>query len=596
MPRRLKNPPARAEPPAEDRCVAVKGNDADRALVSHLLGRAARAREDIAEFFGLVMREETSRQRIEVVPHQRLLFEFVDAHDRSVVRMPVGFSKTYSMAAVGLWQLGRDPTARLAILSASQEQAQKPLMMVRDYIEGTAGDGELRLVFPRLRKTQREGDPWTSTKLVVDRPAGIRDPSLRAVGMGGALPGARLSWILVDDVLDDKNTATVEQLEATKRWFNAVVLSRRDVRGSKIAVVNTPWDRRDLTYALEQAGWPTLTMEVEGEILITNTDWDSDLVRPSYCSREPNAHRLTAHDSAAYGAPLAVFDPRAREWRRAREGEPGAQHFDVDEQVPLWPERVDRAKIEDLRRETLAREFAHNYKMRCVDAASARCKPDWFERCKELARRMGIHQLAQGYGGTNLVVTGVDLAFGLGKQHNFTAFFTFEIVPRVDVMQEDGNVVALKNMRRILDVDVGRWPGPEIINRLLDKQRRFNSIVAVETNAAQVLIKQWALERSQDVIVKAHHTGSNKHHRAHGIESLFIEIENGAWLVPNDPHGRCPEQVQKWVDACVGYEPPPKHTEDVLVASWIAREQARKVLTGHDLEEMGDIGADVAAR
>jgi hypothetical protein len=596
VPRRLKNPTARVERSAEDRSVAVKVNTRESAIVPYLLGRARRAREDVAEFFSLVLREETTRERVAVVPHQRLLFEFVTSHDHCVVRMPVGFGKTYSLTAMGLWQLGREQTARGAILSATQGQASKPLMMVRDYIEGVAGDGELRMVFTRLRPTQREGDPWTNTKITVDRPAGIRDPSLVAVGLGGSLPGARLSWILVDDVLDEENTRTAEQRANVKRWFNSIVLGRRDIRGSRIAVVNTPWHPQDLTYALEDAGWPTLTMEIEGGIEIANTDWDSELIRPAFCTKDARAHRLTAHDSAAYGAPLTVIDSRSKERRLAKPGEPGAEHFDLDETIPLWPERYGPTEIARLRREFQPFEFNHLFKMRCVDEASAHCKPHWFERCKELARKMGIHSLAQGYGGQNLVVTGVDLAFGLGKQHHFSAFFTYELVPRIDVLQDDGNVRAMRNMRRILDVEIGRWTGPEIINRVLDKQRRFNSIVAVETNAAQDLIRQWALERDQAVIVKAHTTGSNKHHRAFGVESLFIEIENGAWLIPNDNEGRCHPMVQKWVDACIGYQPPPAHTEDVLVASWIAREQARKVLTGSDLEEHGDIGAEVAAR
>ncbi len=233
-----------------------------------LLRRAGRARTNPREFFSFVIREEKTQQRVACLPHQAVIFRFVEHFDRCVLRLPVGFSKTYTMAALSLFLLGRDCTTRGAIISASSTQAQKPVGLVRDYIEHSP---ELKLVFPELAPSDRGSDPWTQGKFVIRRPAGIRDPSLSAIGYHGKLPGARLNWILVDDLLTSENSNTEEQRSAVYKWFATTVRSRRDVVGTKLVVANSPWHPDDITYRLEKAGWPTLTMDIDGNIYFTNT-------------------------------------------------------------------------------------------------------------------------------------------------------------------------------------------------------------------------------------------------------------------------------------------------------------------------------------
>jgi len=522
--------------PADAGSVHVGLEERDQLLLAGLLRRAAEGRRDPSAFFSFVMREEHGeRRRIKATPHQRVLFSFVSHHDRCVVRMPPGFSKTYCMSALSMQLLGQDNTARGAVISSTQEQASKVVGIVRDYIGKPDQFPELRLVFPELRPSTDVHDPWTQVKLCVARPAGIRDPSLCAVGYGGALPGSRLSWILVDDILDEENTRTPHGRRAVKRWFDTTVLSRRDVRGSKIVVTNTAWHPDDLTYALEASGWPTLTMTAEGDIEVSNADpgWDTPDIRPS---RKPGeVYRLAAHDVG---------------------------EVDADEAVPLWPTRFSADVLAEIKSSMPAFEYAQLYKIRPRSDEDARCKREWIERCKARAREAGVFGLVPKYDGEDATFTGVDLAVGQTDEHARTSFFTFRVMPN--------------GVRVPLDIESGRWTGPEIVRRLADKTRRYNSIARVENNAAQEFLIQFALDQNAALLVRAHTTGRNKVHPEHGVEALFVEIENGAWLIPNDPSGNCPEPVQEWIDAMLYYKPPPAHTEDVLMACWFAREEARE--------------------
>ena len=481
MSRRLEELPAEEADaptsPAEDG--EPESGTRDRRVLRALLGRAERARKDPTRFFDFVMKEEKTHGRLRAAAHQRVLFDFVFFHQRSVVRMPVGFTKTFCMASITLYLIGVDPTERGAVISASREQAEKPLSMVQDYIEDESEQfAELHLTFPELRPSRRVKDPWTQHKLVVDRPPGIRDPSLVAVGEGGKLPGARLSWIIVDDVLNEENTRTPAARAKVKRWFDSTVVSRKDVEGSRIVVTNTPWDPDDLTYALEKAGWPTITMSIRRDpitIAQRALAWDSGPRSARRSSRAGTTYRLAAHDSAEYGAPLARYDANAREWVPAQEGDAGAAPRDVEERIPLWPEVYPETKIEQIRTEYAGATSELNQLYYCrTRTDDDKVREQHVEKCKRLAIRAGVHRLVKEYRGPWPVVTGVDLAIGQEEKHDRTAFFTFACVGEPAA----STTKLYRNLRLILDVDVGRYRGRAIVDKVIEKTTRYGSIAS----------------------------------------------------------------------------------------------------------------------
>ncbi len=375
------------------------------------------------------------------------------------------------------------------------------------------------------------------------------------------------------------------------------MLSRKDVkRASKIVVTNTPWHPKDLTYELEGKGWPTLTMSLDGSVTIANApDWDSDEIRGALLTRG-EVYRLSAHDTPEYGAPLVRRSVRSAEYVPAQVGDFGASYRDVEEEVPLWPELYPEEKIEELRRDYAGSmiEFHQLYFCQTRSEEDSPVKNAWVEACKELAVRAGVHQLALEYRGPWPTVTGVDLALGEDEKHDKTALFTFACVG--DMVIDDRKY---RNLRLILDVDVGRFRGRQVVDKIVEKTRRFGSIARVETNNAQDFLRQWTLDVDITVPVRAHNTGSaNKHQRVHGVAGVFIELENCAWLIPTDPETKlCPPAVQAWVNDCLQYKPPPAHTGDVLMASWLARAEARAIGAWNaGADEEGALAAVVAAR
>ncbi len=551
-------------------------------LTKLLLRKAAEARRDPIKFFDFVMREQTNRMPITAAAHQRVGIKFAMDHDRSVHRWPIGHTKTFTYLSCGLYTLGQDCTTRGAIVSATEGQASKQLDVMADYIKTSP---ELHLVFPELIPSDRERDPWHATAITIKRPAGIPDPSVVAYGMDGQLPGSRLNWILVDDLLNRENTSSKAQRDKVYSWVDSSVLSRLDPQGGRIIFTNSPWHPDDVMHMLEKLGWPTCRMDILGNIRIQDdvelvaegaAPWDDGgMLRPASDDPEEECYRLTAHDpdpgnqkplwfEKFYQAP-PVNSKREDKWKAATTEE---------EAIEQW-----HAWLARMRRTHLPVELNRLYFDITRDDATAMCKAEWIETCKRLARERGYTSLQREWR-NGLVFTGLDLAVSPGEESDDVAFFTFTILP--------------SKHRLLLDIDIGKYDGPTVLDKIVDLVKRYDTTVRVESNAAQLYIKQFMLERDVSAPVKAHMTGRAKAHPEHGVPAIFLELHNGAWLIPNDK-GHCHPHVQRFLDGCLYYTPA-KHTEDSLMAAYFAREQAREwgALSGHSAD--GDGGMDLLIR
>lgn len=521
---------------------------------SVLLGRAARAREDPFAFFEFVMREEERQLPLRMAEHQKVMIDFaMNARDRngykgrSVQIVPVEHAKTFSQAALALCLIARNVSIRGAFVSATQAQAAKPLRLVRETIEVNPA---YRLVAPHVQP----GALWTDAAITVQRPYGTRDATMAAYGMDSSrITGSRLDFINADDLLTAENVATPEQRQKVWSWFQKYCLHRLTQDGV-LVVSNSAQHSEDLPHKLIELGWPALVMDCYGGIEFHNTTY--------------------GYEGEA-GEALVESDP----------DEPSKCRLTRQRRVPkeervLFPERFTVAKLQEKRDTTLPAVFAQNFLSQCRDDETAMCRQEYVDLCKARARELGIRNLVERYDGPYNCFTGVDLAFKKGEKYDYTAFFTFELRP-------DG-------LRVLLDVEYGQWATHLIVEKIVDKARRYNSIVAVESNAAQVTVQQWARSKDQALPIKPYTTTATKHHVEFGVPRLFLEMAQGAWAIPCDPRTpyKCHPMVQKFIDGALNYTPE-KHTDDGLMACFFAREMARKFGAGG--QKGGKAGPSVGA-
>jgi hypothetical protein len=571
----------RVSPAAPNGADVLRDGDPELAarIARHLVYMAAKARSDPKVFFEFVMvTDDAFKRRVKISAHQRVLLDFIRDHHRGVVMMSRGHSKTFCLVSMLLWMIGNDPNFRGAVVGAKEAQSEKVVKAVREAIgdprNGQPGNPRLLMVFPHLRRSPNKFDPWTMTSITVAREAGTRDPTLIAVGLNGIIRGARLKCVFVDDVLTDENVGTHEQREKVVEWVDGAVLQTLDRTGdTKAYLVGTALHPQDLLHKAQERGWASLKMDVAGNVQVEDDKdpwcrvdggdfWDHPELRAGYVV--PSKNRLVSHDP----------DPR-------------------DEKL-LWPERFgrdpngnelppDRA-LALLQESMLPHKFQQEYMMVAHDYATAMCRPEWITRCKLAARQPPfgggpIEQLAPGYQGQGLVFVGVDLAYALEDHNDDTAYVTV-------LVHDSGH-------RQILDIEYGKFDSALKVQKVREKVELFSaSLVVIEGNSAQRTVAEWSLNENAGLPVVALDTGREKADVHLGIQGLFLEIYNGAWIIPNDEHGVMDRRVQRFVDACINYVPD-KHTDDVLMAAWLAHKGMRRwgVTTGSQAVQ-GSSGLD----
>lgn len=510
------------------------------AIVEELQFSAEQAKRRPVDFFEFAIRDEKHGNDLIACPHQRLVFRFIETFKECVIRTPINTHKSYTVTSWVIWMLGKDPGMRGLAMSATQQLAARAVKMVQDYIEDSKLSGPIRFVFGGLRKTQRVGsEPWRQTEIVVDRPAGIRDPSLKALGADTKNDGPRAEFAIVDDLVNHDNSLTEDGRRTTRDDFWYKVYTRLDPDVGRCVVINTPWDPNDLTYHLEkELKWPTLTMDVYGHVRMSN-------VPPGFAM-----DALVPADDKPGWLMLAHLADRPTHERTI---------CDI-----IYPPEI----IEEKKRKNLPHNFARSYLCEPLAEGALRCEWSWIESCA----RTDIN-LQKRYAGPNPVYTGIDLAFGEGSESDKTAFVTFELLP--------------DRKRRLLWIEAGQWQGPDVLDRAVDHWKRYGSILCVEENVGQRWMRQFLNLREKGIRIRAHNTSkTNKRNLDFGIESIFDEIRQRQWEFPAylGPHGIEFDRDLKDLlyDGCTLYRPPPAHVHDSLMALWIGREGCRVGGGGRD--------------
>lgn len=84
-----------------------------------------------------------------------------------------------------------NPKIRILILSAGTHQAMRMVMHIRNILENHPWCQDL------IPKNKRE---WSENKITINRPIGIREPSVVCQGIYGNITGMRADLIICDDV------------------------------------------------------------------------------------------------------------------------------------------------------------------------------------------------------------------------------------------------------------------------------------------------------------------------------------------------------------------------------------------------------------
>lgn len=517
-------PPRRGWPsiPAATPAQIARGREAnaDRQAAAAFLARAELARTDFAAFFGFVMRDDDGHA-VDVSPHIQRWIAAVTVEPRLIVEAPVSHAKTHVFSiAYPMWRLGRNPSTRIILLSATAKQAKKVLASIKAYMERSV---ELAAVFPHLRLDLTTATLWHSEAVTIPRSSYSKDPSIESVGTFGPLQGARASLVVADDVLRQENTETEALRDKVVRWLRSTPFGRVEAgvagdveRGGQIILCNNPWHIRDAS-----------------ERIATEQKW-----------------------------------PRLRDPCLDAEDRP----------VVLWPGFRDeawiKAKAEDLGPYVARRQLG--LQRRSDDDHPFR--DAWLNRALERGwGRTLVDALAPTDRGAG-TYTGVDLGIKnrrrSGKLGDETVLWTIKV--HDDGTRELVHVAAGRWSATQILVRLAQEHhqfGSQIAVEDNAAQEYLVQMLSDDADVSSIIGK------GTQVPVFGLPTGSNKHDERFGVIAIGTSMNAGKWMLPC-PRGAkvgspdLPPQVQKFVVECLDYTAS-GHTGDRLIAAWKADTAAR---------------------
>jgi hypothetical protein len=171
---------------------------------------------------------------LETPKHHKKLLEFlVDTYTNEPHRGLIqAFRHSGKSTVVGIfatWVLRANPETRILVLSAEQSLSSRMVSHIKHIMENHPDCKDM------LPSTKKE---WSSNKLTINRPIGIREPSVICQGVHGNITGLRSDLIICDDV-EVPNTANTafkrENLRTRLRELDFILSP-----GGSIIYVGTP--------------------------------------------------------------------------------------------------------------------------------------------------------------------------------------------------------------------------------------------------------------------------------------------------------------------------------------------------------------------
>lgn len=147
-----------------------------------------------------------------------------------------GFGKSYLLSLFCIWKLYNDPDEKVVVVSASAPRAKDFVRFSKDVIKKTP---VLKHMIDTTRQNRKHRTSVYGFDIVGSKPSQFA--SLKAVGIGGQITGARATVVVFDDVEVTNNSQTEsarEKLSDGMREANALLLPK-----GKIYVIGTPQSR-----------------------------------------------------------------------------------------------------------------------------------------------------------------------------------------------------------------------------------------------------------------------------------------------------------------------------------------------------------------
>ena len=180
-------------------------------------------------------------------------------HKKIVISAARGHGKSSHLSiAFPLWLIAKNHNLRILIVSSTAQVSRSFLSEVIGHVDRNESyqyfskfvDPMGKGVIPRMKNWAKMRENWSGDSIVIDRDQlNLKDPTINAIGLFGAILSKRADVILFDDLVNQENSATELQRKKIIDWFYTTVLPVLIPGGLCVYIGNT-WHQDDLVARL----------------------------------------------------------------------------------------------------------------------------------------------------------------------------------------------------------------------------------------------------------------------------------------------------------------------------------------------------------
>lgn len=213
-------------------------------LDPRLLEKRLAAESDLIYFANLVMPKLCLGIIHREVINWWIQCEVEQCHHQLVL-LPREHLKSTLIALRAAWELTKDPTIRILLISSTSNLATKQLKLIKDILTSP----NYRLYWPDMvNKEEAKREKWTEREISVDHPKrrewSVRDPSIFTAGLTSNIVGLHCDIAILDDVVVAGNAYIEAGREKVKNQYS--LLSSIESANAKEWVVGTRYHPLDL--------------------------------------------------------------------------------------------------------------------------------------------------------------------------------------------------------------------------------------------------------------------------------------------------------------------------------------------------------------
>lgn len=174
------------------------------------------------------------------------------------ITMPRAWLKSTIFTKWGpVWRYLRDPEERILIAAENEKLAGRFLQWIETQI---LTNRRLRTIFPELQQVDKaytKLNPWSKSECLLPRKGLYSEPTITAIGVGGAAQSGHYTTIQIDDLVGKKAAESQLVLETVMAWFDnvdelLVEPSPSMPHPSRVIIIGTFWFPGDFLCYVQQ--------------------------------------------------------------------------------------------------------------------------------------------------------------------------------------------------------------------------------------------------------------------------------------------------------------------------------------------------------